>query len=338
MDYESVGVNLHEQDLFNVKLAMRMPWLGGHSGAFDVGSDYLVSGCDGIGTKIKLYQDNSDVEGVSIKNLGQDLVAMVFNDIVCSGATPLFMNDYLAVPKIDDIYLELIDGIRDALKGLEGSPPLISGETAIHPDIKTFDIAGFGVGACPKANYIDGKEIVAGNVMLGLRSSGFHANGYTLIRKVWQDRRYLYTDSHPDMLKRLLTPTRIYVNTVLSILREFAPYVKGICHITGGGRDNLLRLLGEDLNLRPNWNNNWTKPEEFKFIQEKGEISDEEMVRVFNDGIGMIMVVDPEKVADIVNRLEKLGEDVIVCGTIMKRLKQTRNETTGRIDSEEVLS
>lgn len=329
MDYESVGVNLQDQDLFNAKLAAKMPWLGGHSGAFDVGSDYLVSGCDGIGSKVQLYLDNKDKEGVSIKHLGQDLVAMVFNDIVCSGATPLFMNDYLAVPKITDEYLELIDGINDALKGLEGKPPLISGETAIHTDINTFDIAGFGVGACPKKNYIDGKEIQDGNVMLGLRSSGFHANGYTLIRKVWQDQSYRCED-RLAMLHRLLTPTRIYVNTVLALLREFAPNVNGICHITGGGRDNLLRLLGENLNLRPNWNNNWTRPEEFKFIQEKGEISDQEMVRVFNDGIGMILVVDPEKVADIVNRLEKLGEDVIVCGTVMTRLKQTRNEDTGR--------
>ena len=231
----------------------------------------------------------------------------------------------------------IIDGINDSLKGLEGSPPLISGETAIHPEIKTFDIAGFGVGACPKANYIDGKNIKDGNVMLGLASSGFHSNGYTLIRKVWQDQSYR-CDDRLAMINRLLTPTRIYVNTVLALLREFAPYVNGICHITGGGRDNLLRLLGEDLNLRPNWNNNWTRPEEFKFIQEKGEISDQEMVRVFNDGIGMILVVDPNKVADIVERLQKLGEDVVVCGTVMKRLKQTRNETTGRIDSEEVLS
>ena len=337
MDYESVGVSLQDQDLFNAKLAAKMPWLGGHSGAFDVGSDYLVSGCDGIGSKVQLYLDNKDKEGVSIKHLGQDLVAMVFNDIVCSGATPLFMNDYLAVPTIDDTYLELIDGINDSLKGLEGNPPLISGETAIHKYLdrnpKTFDIAGFGVGACPKANYIDGKKIVEGNVMLGLRSSGFHSNGYTLIREVWQNQSYRSED-RLAMLHRLLTPTRIYVNTVLTILREFAPYVNGICHITGGGRDNLLRLLGEGLNLRPNWNNNWTRPEEFQFIQEKGEISDQEMVRVFNDGIGMIMVVDPDKVADIVERLEKLGEGVVVCGTVLTRLKQTRNEATGRYNEQ----
>jgi len=325
MDYESAGVNLHEQDLFNVKLASKMPWLGGHSGAFDVGSDYLVSGCDGIGTKIELYLENKDVEGVSIKNLGQDLVAMVFNDIVCSGATPLFMNDYLAVPKIDDTYLELIDGINDSLKGLEGNPPLISGETAIHPDLKVFDIAGFGVGACPKPNYIDGKKIQDGDMMIGLRSSGFHSNGYSLIKKVWS--RYPSSDS---MINKLLTPTRIYVNTVLATLRMFAPDVNGICHITGGGRDNILRLLGEGLNLRPVWNNDWTKPEEFKYIQEEGEISDQEMQRVFNDGIGMILVVKPDNVGNIVKYLEKLGEDVVICGSIRTRLKQTKNEATGR--------
>jgi len=337
MDYESVGVSLQDQDMFNAKLATKMPWLGGHSGAFDVGSDYLVSGCDGIGSKIQLYLDNKDKEGVSIKNLGQDLVAMVFNDIVCSGATPLFMNDYLAVGSINDTYLELVDGINDALKGLEGKPPLISGETAIHKYLdknpKTFDIAGFGVGAVPKANYIDGKKIVEGNMMLGLRSSGFHSNGYTLINEVWKNQSYRCED-RLAMLQRLLTPTRLYVNTVLALLREFAPYVNGICHITGGGRDNLLRLLGEGLNLRPNWNNDWTKPEEFQFIQEKGEISDQEMVRVFNDGIGMILVVDPDKVADIVSRLEKLGEEVVVCGTVLARLKQTRNEATGRYNEQ----
>ena len=337
MDYESVGVSLQDQDMFNAKLATKMPWLGGHSGAFDVGGDYLVSGCDGIGSKIQLYLDNKDKEGVSIKNLGQDLVAMVFNDIVCSGATPLFMNDYLAVGSINDTYLELVDGINDALKGLEGKPPLISGETAIHKYLdrnpKTFDIAGFGVGAVPKANYIDGKKIVEGNMMLGLRSSGFHSNGYTLINEVWKNQSYRCED-RLAMLQRLLTPTRLYVNTVLALLREFAPYVNGICHITGGGRDNLLRLLGEGLNLRPNWNNDWTKPEEFQFIQEKGEISDQEMVRVFNDGIGMILVVDPDKVADIVNRLEKLGEEVVVCGTVLARLKQTRNEATGRYNEQ----
>ena len=338
MDYDSVGVSLYDQEIFSVKLAAKMPWLGGHSGAFDVGSDYLVSGCDGIGTKIKLYLENKDVKGVSIKNLGQDLVAMVFNDIVCCGATPLFMNDYLAVPSISDEYLELIDGINDSLKTLEGKPPLISGETAIHPDIETFDIAGFGVGACPKKNYIDGKNIRDGDVILGLRSSGFHSNGYTLIRKVWLDKESFRSKDRDEIVKRLLTPTRIYVNTILSVLRKYAPSVNGICHITGGGRENLNRLMGENLNLRPRWNDDWTKPPEFEFIQKNGKISDGEMRRVFNDGIGMMMVVDPDEVIGIVEYLEKLGEDVVVCGTISTRFKQTRNPVTGRVNEQTLVN
>ena len=338
MDYDSVGVSLQDQDFFNARLAAKMPWLGGHSGAFDVGNDYLVSGCDGIGTKVQLYLENKDVKGVSIKNLGQDLVAMVFNDIVCSGATPLFMNDYLAVPSIDDQYLELIDGINDALKPLEGKPPLISGETAIHPDIKTFDIAGFGVGACPKKNYIDGKNIKEDDVILGLRSSGFHSAGYELIRKVWLEKESFRSKDRDEIIKLLLTPTRIYVNTILAVLRKYAPSVNGICHITGGGRENLNRLMGENLNLRPRWNDNWTKPPEFEFIQKNGKISDGEMKRVFNDGIGMMLVVDPDEVIGIVEYLEKLGEGVVVCGTISTRFTQTVNTETGRVNEQTLLN
>jgi phosphoribosylformylglycinamidine cyclo-ligase len=315
-----------------------MPWLGGHAGAFDVGGDYLVSGCDGIGTKVKLYLENKDVEGVSIKNLGQDLVAMVFNDIVCFGATPLFMNDYLAVPTITDEYLELIDGINEALKPLEGKPPLISGETAIHTDIETFDIAGFGVGACPKANFIDGKNIKDGDVILGLKSSGFHSNGYTLIRKVWLEKEAVRSKDRDEIIKRLLTPSRIYVNTILAVLRKYAPSINGICHITGGGRENLNRLMGENLNLRPRWNDNWTTHPEFEFIQKAGKISDGEMRRVFNDGIGMMMVVDPNEVVGIVEYLEKLKEDVVVCGTISTRFTQTVNKETGRVNESPLLN
>ena len=338
MDYESVGVNLNDREFFNAKLAAKMQWLGGHAGAFDVGGDYLVSSCDGIGTKIKLYLENKDVKGVSIKNLGQDLVAMVFNDIVCFGATPLFMNDVLAVPTITDEYLELIDGINEALKTLEGNPPLISGDISIHPEIETFDIAGFGVGACPKKNYISGSHIKDGDIILGLKSSGFHSNGYTLIRKVWIKEsealanNIMFMKDRDEIIKRLLTPSRVYVNTILALLRKYAPSINGICHIAGGGRENLNRLMGENLNLRPRWNDNWTTHPEFEFIQKAGKISDGEMRRVFNDGIGMMLVVDPKEVKGIVEYLEKLKEDVIVCGTISTRFTQTRNPVTGRVN------
>jgi|TARA_B100000959_G_scaffold142869_1_gene150001 phosphoribosylformylglycinamidine cyclo-ligase len=337
MDYDSVGVSLTDQEFFNAKLSAKMPWLGGHCGAFDVGADFLVSSCDSIGTKIKLYQESKEkYEGISIKNLSQDLVAMVFNDIVCSGATPLFMSDYLAVPAINDELHEFIDGLNETLKTLEGRPPLISGNTPIQPEIETLDIAGFGVGACPKKNYIDGKNIKDSDVILGLRSSGFHSDGYALIRKIWNDIPVAEGDQ--EMIIRLLTPSRIYVNTILSVLRKYAPFINGICHITSGGRENLNRLMGENLNLRPRWNNDWTRPEEFDYIQKNGNISDGEMRRVFNDGIGMMLVVDPNEVVGIVEYLEKLKEEVVVCGTISTRFKQTVNTETGRVNESPLLN
>jgi len=337
MDYDSAGVSLQDRDMYVAKLAAKMPWLGGHCGAIDIGDNYLVSSSDGVGSKAYLYQENKDVEGVSIKNLGQDLVAMVFNDIVCSGASPMFMNDYLAVPSINDEYLELIDSIQASLKTLEGSPGLISGETSIQPHLTKFDIAGFGVGACPKKNYIDGKEIKEDDVILGLRSSGFHSAGYELIRKVWLEKESFRSKDRNEIIKLLLTPSRIYVNTILAMLRKYAPSVHGMCHIGGGGRENLNRLMGENLNLRPRWNDNWTKPPEFEFIQKAGKISDQEMRRVFNDGIGMMLVVDPNEVVGIVEYLEKLGEGVVVCGTISTRFTRTVNPETGRVNEQPTL-
>jgi phosphoribosylformylglycinamidine cyclo-ligase len=329
MDYQTAGVDLQEQEMFNVRLANKMPWLGGFAGAVDIGDDYLVSSCDGIGTKIQLWLDNRTEPGVSIKNLGKDLVAMVFNDIVCTGAIPLFMNDYLAVHNlnISDInYLDLIAGINEGLQEFPKPIPLVSGETAIMPAMMEkgkFDIAGFGVGAIPKDKFIDGTGIIEGDWMIGLASNGFHSNGYTLIREIWKNQKYRCERKEAEqLLLKLLRPTRIYVRPVLNLLEKHREGVKGIAHITGGGRDNVLRLLGEDINLRPKWKDNWAKPEEFKWIQEKGEVSDEEMKRVFNDGIGMIFIVKESFAVQIIETLTELGESPIICGKIASRLKQ----------------
>jgi len=322
MDYQSSGVSLQDQDMFNAKLAAKMPWLGGYSGAYDIGDDYLVSSSDGIGSKIKLYLDHKEYDGVSINNLGIDLVAMVMNDIVCCGAVPLFMNDYLAVHDLaDDDMLNLVNGINEGLSQCGANVPLIGGETAIMPDtydLGDFDVAGFGVGAVKKDEYIDGSAITNGNIILGLKSSGFHSNGYSLIRSVWEEH-----SSKPrptGILKKLLTPTKIYVTSVLSVLRKYRESVNGIAHITGGGRDNVLRLLGEDVNLRPVWYGEWDRPEEFKWIQKYGNISDQEMIRVFNDGIGMVMVVDEDRAEDITTLLESIGEEVVEVGAIGSRV------------------
>tara|TARA_B110000495_G_C23036208_1_gene618919 strand:- start:341 stop:1354 length:1014 start_codon:yes stop_codon:yes gene_type:complete len=330
MDYQSVGVDLLEQDMFNARLANKLPWLGGFAGAVDIGDDYLVSSCDGIGTKIQLYLDNRTHDGVSIKNLGKDLVAMVFNDIVCTGAIPLFMNDYLAVNNLTNLsdinYLDLIAGINEGLQEFPKPIPLVSGETAIMPAMMEkgkFDIAGFGVGAIKKENFIDGTGIKEGDWMIGLQSSGFHSNGYTLIREIWKENKEgLERKEAEQLLLKFLRPTRIYVRAVLNLLEKHREAVKGIAHITGGGRDNVLRLLGEDINLRPKWNDNWAKPEEFKWIQEKGKVSNEEMKRVFNDGIGMIFIVKESSAVAIIETLTEFGENPIICGKITSRLKQ----------------
>ena len=192
MDYQSAGVDLQDQNMFNAKLTAKMPWLGGYAGSYDIGDDYIVSATDGVGTKIKLYLNHKEYPGVSIKNLGHDLVSAVMNDIVCTGARPLFMNDYLSVHdlKSGDEYLELMDGIKEALLQCGPNVPLIGGETAILPgDHKKgeFNIAGFGVGVVSKREFVDGREIESGDMMVGLKSSGFHCNGYSLIRKIYNE-------------------------------------------------------------------------------------------------------------------------------------------------------
>ena len=335
MDYQSAGVDLQDQNMFNAKLAAKMPWIGGYAGAYDIGDDYIVSATDGIGTKIKLYTQNRDSPDAQIKNLGHDLVSAVMNDIVCTGARPLFMNDYLSVHdlKSGDEYLELFDGIKEALLQCGPHVPLIGGETAILPgDHKKgeFNLAGFGVGVCKKTDFIDGREINGGNMMIGLKSSGFHCNGYTLIRKVWDNvvsKNNVVTD---NILKSLLAPSRIYVSSVLAVTKKYPKRVRGIAHITGGGRDNILRLLGEGFNLRPIWSDDWSRPEEFDWIQDKGDISDEEMKRVFNDGIGMILIVDKDFAVKIIEQLTELGESPVICGRIEKRLPKGTDAMRGK--------
>jgi phosphoribosylformylglycinamidine cyclo-ligase len=338
MNYQDSGVNLHDQNMFNAKLCGKMPWLGGYGGAMPITEeDYLISSTDGVGTKIKLYNDYKDLDGVSIKNLGIDLVAMVMNDIVCTGAKPLFFNDYLAVNSLESVEaLDLIDGINEGLELCGDNVPLMGGETAIMSDmykVGDFDLAGFGVGICKQDNFIDGTDIVSGDVMLGLASSGFHSNGYTLIRKVvetFEEEVMSVLESSkgspgnfpPTLIQDLLKPTRIYVKSVLEVLHLHKGSVHGIAHITGGGRNNVNRLLGESINLKPMWNNNNDafRQEEFHWIQQYGNISDEEMRRVFNDGIGMVLIVERDDASKVISLLEALGEEVYEVGSIVDRL------------------
>jgi phosphoribosylformylglycinamidine cyclo-ligase len=322
MNYKDSGLDLHEQDVFNARLIQKMPWVGGFAGAFDIGDDYLVSSTDGVGTKVMLYNDYKDTPGVSIANLGIDLVGMVLNDIVCTGAKPLFFNDYLAVNDLKKMdAMGIIDGINTGLS-LCGNLPLLGGETAIMGDMYKegeFDVAGFAIGAINKDDFIDGTAIEDGDVMLGLKSSGFHSNGYTLIRKVLEN--IPKNDLPEDLIKDLLTPTKLYVNSILSLLHKHnTGTVHGIAHITGGGRANVNRLLGEDINLRPVWHNNEPENELFDFIKLHGNIDELEFRKVFNNGIGMVLIVDRSDAYEIQRTLESYGENVYEVGAIGTRI------------------
>ncbi len=310
MNYKDSGVDLHEQNVFNAKIHQKMPWLGGFGGAYDIGEDSLVSWPDSVGSKVMLYEKAKHLDGVDIKNIGIDLVATVMNDIVCTGAQPMFFNDYLSINALDTVdVMGIIDGINDGLKQCGDNVPLISGETSVMNDMHPtggFDVAGFGVGACPKGDFIDGINISEGDVMLGLKSSGFHTDGYALIRKVLDEN--IDADLPDGFYQKLLTPTRIYVKSVLSVLKHYKGAVHGISQITGGGRGNINRLIGEDVNLRPLWNNNdhLIRQDEMSWIQRVGNISQVEMRRVFNNGIGMVLIVDRNSAT---TRLTKVGMD-----------------------------
>jgi phosphoribosylformylglycinamidine cyclo-ligase len=319
MNYKDSGVDLQTQDMFNTQLCSKMPWLGGFGGAFDIGENYLVSSTDGVGTKIKLYIQAQEEEGVSIKNIGIDLVAMVMNDIVCTGAKPIFFNDYLAVNTLSQIdAMGLIDGINEGLAQCGDGIPLIGGETAIMGDMYKegeFDIAGFGVGACPHDDFIDGSAITNGDVMIGLKSNGFHSNGYTLIRKVVNE------SCEVAPLADLLKPTTIYVKPVLEVLDKHKGNVHGIAHITGGGRANVDRLLGEDINLRPVWFENQTITEEMEWVKRNGDIDEIEFRKVFNNGVGMVLIVDRDEYPEIQHTLDRLKVEHVEIGAIVARVQ-----------------
>ncbi|MCA9136322.1 MAG: phosphoribosylformylglycinamidine cyclo-ligase [Planctomycetales bacterium] len=255
----------------------------------------LVSGTDGVGTKLKIAQTTGVHDTVGI-----DLVAMCVNDLLCTGAEPLFFLDYIAMGKDDPSRLErVVKGISDGC--VAGDMALLGGETAIMPDMygeDDYDLAGFAVGVVEKKRLIDGKQISEGDVVLGIASSGLHSNGFSLVRKIIADAG-LSWESKPAALggkslaEECLTPTRIYVSAIRSVQNHYRvkQVIHGLAHITGGGiEENLDRILppGVDAEIDPK---SWELPPIFRFLQETGGVADSEMRRVFNMGIGMAMVV-----------------------------------------------
>ncbi|MEB3103387.1 phosphoribosylformylglycinamidine cyclo-ligase [Ferviditalea candida] len=295
--------------------------LGGFGGLFSLDkSKYeepvLVSGTDGVGTKLKLAfaMDKHDTIGI-------DAVAMCVNDIVVSGAEPLFFLDYLACGKLIPEKIEaIVKGVAEGC--VQAGCSLIGGETAEMPGMYSdgeYDIAGFAVGIADRRKMIDGSFIRPGDAVIGLASSGVHSNGFSLVRKLLLEEHGYSLDQVVDELGAplgdvLLTPTKIYVKTVLELLKNVE--LRGLSHITGGGFiENIPRVLPDQVNVRIDYGS-WPIPPVFKLMQRLGSVSHEDMFRTFNMGIGMVMVVPAEQAPHTVNLAEALGEQAYVIGTV----------------------
>ena len=294
--------------------------IGGFGAMFEISKNYknpvLVSGTDGVGTKLKLAFKLGKHDRIGI-----DLVAMSVNDILVQGAEPLFFLDYFACGRLDvDIATRVVKGIASGCE--QAGCALIGGETAempgMYPDHE-YDLAGFAVGVVEKDRIIDGQSITEGDAVLGLASSGPHSNGYSLIRKVLEE-------SHTDiaaslngkvLMDTIMEPTRIYVKPLLDLLKHFP--VKGMAHITGGGLvENIPRILPEGLAAVLK-RSAWDMPELFGWLQQQGKITDCEMHRVFNCGIGMALIISNEHVEAVMKELRNAGEVVWHIGAIQRR-------------------
>ncbi|MBL8379984.1 MAG: phosphoribosylformylglycinamidine cyclo-ligase [Burkholderiales bacterium] len=329
LSYRDAGVDIDAGDALveRIKpLARRtlregvLAGIGGFGALFEVPKRYrepvLVSGTDGVGTKLKLAFEWQRHDSVGI-----DLVAMSVNDILVQGAEPLFFLDYFACGKLDvDTAAQVVGGIA---RGCElAACALIGGETAEMPGMYAdgeYDLAGFAVGAVEKSAIIDGRSIVPGDAVLGLASSGAHSNGYSLVRRIIERAQ---PDRHADFhgvpfADAVMAPTRIYVKPVLDLIRSVP--VKGLAHITGGGLvENVPRVLPEGVGARLH-RDTWSRPPIFDWLEREGGVAHAEMHRVFNCGIGMVVVVAAEHAAKALAHLRAAGETVWQIGEIVER-------------------
>ncbi len=339
--YKEAGVDIEAGNQFVqkikplVKATFRpevMTEIGGFGGLFSLNTakyknPVLVSGTDGVGTKLKLafLADKHDTVGI-------DLVAMCVNDIIVQGAEPLFFLDYLATGHLDpDKAAQIVAGIAEGCK--QAGCALIGGETAEMPGFYSdseYDMAGFTVGVVEKDQIIDGSSITVGNKLIGIASSGLHSNGYSLARRIIFDRMGLgIHDQLPGLgatvAEILLTPTRIYVRAVLNLLKDFR--INGIAHITGGGlTDNVPRILPKLCKASFKLDS-WQRPPVFSLLEEAGKVDQFEMYRTFNMGIGMVLSVAEQDVDDILARLQGLGETAWMVGEV-----QTRREDEEQVE------
>ncbi len=299
--------------------------IGGFGGLFqpnlhNLKDPLLVAATDGVGTKLKLAIDFDKHDTV-----GVDLVAMSINDILVQGAKPLFFLDYFACSKLDiSKTQQVIEGIAEGCR--QSSCALLGGETAEMPDMYSegdYDLAGFGVGVVDNEQLVDGSSIRVGDIILGLPSSGVHSNGFSLVRKILAKTGLEKDDIFPGTEKTvkevLLEPTVIYANSINQLMRFAPSTIKGMVHITGGGfYDNIPRVLPQKVQATIKYNA-WQKLPVFEWVQKEGQLSDEEMLQIFNCGIGYILIVDAKDLEDTMLKLESINQPVYEIGVIEKR-------------------
>ncbi|GAB2804114.1 phosphoribosylformylglycinamidine cyclo-ligase [Halomonas shantousis] len=302
-----------------------MGGLGGFGALCQLPSGYrepvLVSGTDGVGTKLRLAMDLDRHDSIGI-----DLVAMCVNDLVVAGAEPLFFLDYYATGKLDvDIAADVVTGIGEGCA--QAGCALVGGETAEMPGMyegSDYDLAGFCVGVVEKSEILDGRKVAEGDVLLGLASSGPHSNGYSLIRKILEVSRASLDEALDGQPLRdaLLAPTRIYVKSLLSLIKESGVDVHALSHITGGGLlENVPRVLPEHLAASIDVDA-WQRPAVFDWLQRQGNVAEREMYRVLNCGIGMVAVVPAGQAEQAMSHLQTAGETVYRLGSITSRRGQ----------------
>ncbi|UCZ53792.1 phosphoribosylformylglycinamidine cyclo-ligase [Bacillus shivajii] len=327
--YEAAGVNIEagyegvrriQKHAESTKQPGVMGALGSFGGLFDLSAfsykePVLVSGTDGVGTKLLIAQEMKKYDTIGI-----DAVAMCVNDVIAQGAKPLFFLDYLALGKNDPTIVEqIVSGIAEGCS--QSQCALIGGETAEMPDLyddNEYDVAGFTVGIAEKESLINSTSITAGDVVIGLPSSGIHSNGFSLVRKIVKDEGLSWNDSFDSSGKTIgdvcLTPTKIYVQALLPLFEE--KILKGAAHITGGGfYENIPRMLpdhlGADIDLDA-----WEVPAIFEWLKEKGKLSNEDLFTTFNMGIGFVVTVKKDDVDQACKMLMEAGESPIVLGTV----------------------
>ncbi|MBM4351259.1 MAG: phosphoribosylformylglycinamidine cyclo-ligase [Deltaproteobacteria bacterium] len=334
--YKDSGVDVEKGDSFvraiktMVEATFRpevMTKIGGFAGCVSLNLErykkpILVSSTDGVGTKLKIafLMDRHDTVGI-------DLVAMCVNDIVVSGARPLFLLDYFATSRLDqEKAIQVVSGIAKGC--VEAECSLIGGETAEMPGFYgegEYDLAGFAVGIVEDTQMIDGSGVTVGDRLIGIASSGLHSNGYSLVRKVVLEHHRMDLGKKVEEIgevlgEALLRPTRIYVKTVLNLVRDFK--IGGIAHITGGGvTGNLPRVIPTGCKAVVH-KGTWDIPPIFPFLKERGNIPEDEMFKTFNNGIGMVLIVKSKEAGEILERLHSMGEKAFLIGEVGKAEKE----------------